>query len=78
MDDGNDPCFTAFALVDGHPFPLCIEVPDIEVDEFAAANPAFKAIYEPWLDFRADTAQWFRISELTYDGFLISKPLRKA
>ncbi len=38
INDRNDPCFAAFALVDGHPFALFIEVPNIETDEFAAAN----------------------------------------
>ncbi len=38
MNDGNDPCFAAFALVDGHPFAFRIEVPNIEIDEFAATN----------------------------------------
>ena len=38
INDRNDPCFAAFALVDGHPFALFIEVPNVETDEFAAAN----------------------------------------
>ena len=38
INDGNDPCFAAFALVDGHAFALCIAVPNIEMDEFAATN----------------------------------------
>jgi hypothetical protein len=38
IDDGNDPCFTAFALVDGHPFAFLIEVSHIEIDEFAATH----------------------------------------
>jgi len=38
INDGNDPCFAAFALVDGYPFALCIAVPHIEMDKFAATN----------------------------------------
>ena len=56
----------------------CFRASEELCTELAAKNQAFKTIYEPWLAFRADTAQWFRFSELTYDAFLISKPLRKS
>ena len=39
INDGNDPCFAAFALVYSHAFAFCIEVPNTERDEFAATNP---------------------------------------
>jgi len=38
INDGNDPGFAAFAFVDGDPFTMCIAVPHIEMDEFAATN----------------------------------------
>ena len=38
INDRNDPCFAAFALVDDHSFAFFIEVPNIEIDEFAATN----------------------------------------
>ena len=33
INDRNDPCFAAFALVDDHSFAFFIEVPNIEIDE---------------------------------------------
>jgi hypothetical protein len=38
INDGNDPCFAAFALVEDYPFAFFIEVPNIEIDEFATTN----------------------------------------
>jgi hypothetical protein len=38
VDDRNDPGFTAFALLNRHAFAFNIEIPDIELEEFATAN----------------------------------------
>ena len=38
VNDGNHPCFAAFALADGYPFAFFVEVPDIEVNELTATN----------------------------------------
>ena len=40
--------------------------------EFAAKNPEFKKIYEPWTAFRDDQYLWFRVAENTYDNFVYS------
>ena len=39
-------------------------------DETAAKNPAFKKIYEPFMKFRAEEIQWFRVAENTFDEFI--------
>ena len=38
-------------------------------DEFAAKNPRFKKVYEPWKAYRDEQFLWFRVAELTYANF---------
>ncbi|MBJ7900631.1 MAG: ABC transporter substrate-binding protein [Cyanobacteria bacterium RI_101] len=38
--------------------------------ETAGKNPAFKAVYEPWLAFRKSISAWNRINELSYAQFM--------
>ena len=38
--------------------------------ELAAANANFKAVYEPWLKFRGESYQWFRVAEYTFDSYV--------
>lgn len=40
----------------------------------AAKNEKFKAVYEPWLKFRADALLWFRVAEFGYDSFVYTAP----
>jgi TRAP-type mannitol/chloroaromatic compound transport system substrate-binding protein len=39
-------------------------------DEFAATNPKFKKIYEPWKKFREEDILWFRVAEQNFDQFM--------
>ena len=39
------------------------------LDEFAAKNPKFKKVYEPWKAYRDEQFLWFRVAELTYANF---------
>jgi len=39
-------------------------------DEFAASNPKFKKVYEPWKKFREDDILWFRVAEQNFDTFM--------
>ena len=41
--------------------------------EIAAANPKFRAIYEPWSAFREKELQWFRIGEFPFDYFIYTQ-----
>ena len=41
--------------------------------EEAAKNPAFKKIYEPWKQFRAESYQWFRVAEYNFDSYVYSQ-----
>ena len=41
-------------------------------DGFAATNPRFKKVYEPWKKFRADEIQWFAVAESRFDNFMIA------
>ena len=33
-------------------------------------NPKWKAIYEPWSQFRSQTYEWFRVAEYSYDTYV--------
>jgi TRAP-type mannitol/chloroaromatic compound transport system substrate-binding protein len=46
-------------------------------DEIAAQNPRFKAVYDPWLKFRADQYLWFRVAENTFDNFVYAQSAQK-
>jgi TRAP-type mannitol/chloroaromatic compound transport system substrate-binding protein len=43
--------------------------------EFAASNPKWKAVYEPWKQFRENELEWFRVSEWNFDNFIYSHKL---
>ena len=47
-------------------------------DETAAANPKFKKVYDPWMQFRQDQDLWFRVAENTFDNFVFAKSAQKA
>ena len=40
--------------------------------DFAAKNPKWKAVYEPWKDFMEDEHQWFRVNELQFDTYMMT------
>jgi TRAP-type mannitol/chloroaromatic compound transport system substrate-binding protein len=42
-------------------------------DEIAAKNPAFARIYASWKPYRREQAQWFRIAEGGFDGFMATQ-----
>ncbi|MNZ96574.1 Alpha-keto acid-binding periplasmic protein TakP precursor [compost metagenome] len=39
------------------------------MDELAASNPDFKAIWPQWQKYRRDQASWFRVAEAELDNF---------
>jgi TRAP-type mannitol/chloroaromatic compound transport system substrate-binding protein len=39
-------------------------------DGFAATNPRFKKVYEPWKKFREEDILWFRVAEQNFDQFM--------
>jgi len=39
-------------------------------DGFAASNPRFKKVYEPWKKFRDEQILWFRVAEENFDQFM--------
>ena len=41
----------------------------------ARSNPAFKAVYEPWKQFRSNAFSWFRLAETTYSNFIYRQRL---
>ena len=41
--------------------------------ETAASNANFKKVYEPWKKFLEDEHQWFRVEELQFDNYMMSK-----
>ena len=41
-------------------------------DGFAATNPKFKTVYEPWKKFRDEEILWFRVAENNFDQFMAS------
>ena len=42
-------------------------------DELSASNAGWKAIYEPWKQFRTEAFQWFRVAEYTYDSYVYAQ-----
>ena len=42
-------------------------------DELSASNANWKAIYEPWKQFRTEAYQWFRVAEYTYDSYVYAQ-----
>ncbi len=47
-------------------------------DEFAATNPKFKKVYEPWKKFRDDDILWFRVAEREFDQFMATASQQSA
>ncbi len=41
--------------------------------EIAARNPDFKAIYEPWMAFRAKETLWFQFAEFGFDAYVMTR-----
>lgn len=44
-------------------------------DQLAAANPAWRRIYEEYAKFRRDQSLWFRFAETTYERFMQTQKL---
>ncbi len=42
-------------------------------DEFAAKNADFKAVYEPWKQFRSLVSVWHKLNEASYTRFIYSQ-----
>ena len=42
-------------------------------DEFAAKDADFKAVYEPWKEFRTGVYEWHRVNELSFANFVFAK-----
>jgi TRAP-type mannitol/chloroaromatic compound transport system substrate-binding protein len=42
-------------------------------DEFSAKDPDFKAIYEPWRQFKDDIFKWNKLNEASFTDFVYSK-----
>jgi TRAP-type mannitol/chloroaromatic compound transport system substrate-binding protein len=38
--------------------------------ELAASTPTWKKVYEPWLKFRGEIYQWFRVAEYSLDSYV--------
>jgi TRAP-type mannitol/chloroaromatic compound transport system substrate-binding protein len=63
----------AGAVLKGFPKPVmeaCYAAAQQWFAENAEKNPKFKKIYEPWAKFRAETSQWLRVTENTFDDFM--------
>jgi TRAP-type mannitol/chloroaromatic compound transport system substrate-binding protein len=65
------------------PFPreimqACYKAATEVYDEFAASNPKFKKVYEPWKKFRDDEILWFRVTEQNFDIFMASATSQSA
>ncbi|WP_294641589.1 TRAP transporter substrate-binding protein [uncultured Aureimonas sp.] len=39
----------------------------------SASNPKWKAIYDPWAKFRAESYEWFRVAEYSYDTYVYTQ-----
>lgn len=46
-------------------------------DETCAKNPKFKKVFDNWVKFRDEQVSWFRVSENTFDNFMIAASQRK-
>lgn len=42
-------------------------------EETSAKNAKFKKVFDHWMKFRAEAHQWFRVTEQTYDNFVLGK-----
>ncbi|MDJ1182746.1 TRAP transporter substrate-binding protein [Roseofilum casamattae] len=40
-------------------------------EEYAAEDPDFQTIYQDWLAFRSQSAQWHQVNELTFSNFMV-------
>jgi TRAP-type mannitol/chloroaromatic compound transport system substrate-binding protein len=47
-------------------------------DGFAATNPKFKKVYEPWKKFRDEDILWFRVAEEPFDQFMATMSQQSA
>jgi TRAP-type mannitol/chloroaromatic compound transport system substrate-binding protein len=51
----------------------CYKATQEFLTETAAANPKFRKVYEPWKKFLDDEHQWFRVEELQFDNYVMSR-----
>ena len=42
--------------------------------EESAKNPNFKKVFDSWLAFRHNEAQWFSLAEKSYTDFMTTNP----
>jgi TRAP-type mannitol/chloroaromatic compound transport system substrate-binding protein len=47
-------------------------------DGYAATNPKFKKVYEPWKKFRDEDILWFRVAEQNFDTFMATASQQSA
>lgn len=64
------------------PFPqdvltACFAAANESYAEISATNPAFKAVYESMMAFRADAFLWQQVAEATFDNFMMSQQRKK-
>jgi len=53
---------------------VAAEIASFELfDEFAAADAEFKAIYEPWKEFRSQIYAWHNFNEASFENFVYSQ-----
>jgi TRAP-type mannitol/chloroaromatic compound transport system substrate-binding protein len=60
------------------PFPrevmqACYTASNELYEETSAKNPKFKKVFDEWKKFRDDQLSWFRVSELGFDGFMLTQ-----
>ena len=51
----------------------CYKATQEFLGETAAKNAKFKKVYEPWKKFLDDEHQWFRVEELQFDNYMMSR-----
>jgi TRAP-type mannitol/chloroaromatic compound transport system substrate-binding protein len=54
----------------------CYKAAQTTMEEEAAKNAKFKAIYDPWKRFQREQNQWLAVSELNMSNYLVSKNKR--
>lgn len=82
--DARNPTALARLIANGislKPFPpkvmeACFQAAQETFTEEAAKNPKFKKIYQDWVAFRNNQAQWFNVAEQSFARFSMLKTLK--
>lgn len=82
--DARNPVALARLIANGislKPFPTkvmeaCFQAAQETFTEEAAKNPKFKKIYQDWVAFRNNQAQWFNVAEQSFARFSMQKTLK--